>query len=142
MIGKPEWFTYRIFGWGLRPKKWQGWVYVAVIIAAIALIAYLPIPESIKVWLFGIAIGIMILDVIHIMPQLAKVHDERQNLNQLYIERNVSFAAVITLIAVGLYQAWKNPTATGIPFDYSILIVLIVMVLVKGLSTLWVNNKK
>jgi hypothetical protein len=35
MIGNPEWFTYRIFGWGVAPKTWQGWVYVAVVAAAI-----------------------------------------------------------------------------------------------------------
>jgi hypothetical protein len=28
MIGKPQWFTYRIFG--IMPRTWQGWAYILV----------------------------------------------------------------------------------------------------------------
>ena len=30
MIAKKEWFKPRIFGWGLRPVTWEGWIYVVV----------------------------------------------------------------------------------------------------------------
>ena len=33
MIGKPEWFTYRFLGWGVRPKTKEGWLYIAVFAA-------------------------------------------------------------------------------------------------------------
>jgi len=38
MIGKPEWFKYRIFGWGLAPKTWQGYTYVLGIVGIIGII--------------------------------------------------------------------------------------------------------
>jgi hypothetical protein len=30
MFGKPEWFAKKKLGWGLKPKRWQGWVYTVV----------------------------------------------------------------------------------------------------------------
>ncbi len=30
MFGKPQWFKRKVFGWGLTPVSWQGWVYTLV----------------------------------------------------------------------------------------------------------------
>ena len=57
--------------------------------------------------------GIVVLDVIHIMAQLPKVHDERENLQQLVIERNCSFAAIFSLAAALLYQTWQHRADHG-----------------------------
>ena len=98
MIGKPEWFTYRIAGWGIRPKTKEGWTYTGIFLALILAITYLPIPENIKTYLIGTIVALLVIDSLHIMMQLPKVHDERQNYHQLLIERNVSFMAVISII--------------------------------------------
>lgn len=37
MFGKPQWFVPKVFGWGLTPITWQGWVYAGVWAAVIAL---------------------------------------------------------------------------------------------------------
>ncbi|MBU1031047.1 MAG: hypothetical protein ABIC91_08095 [Nanoarchaeota archaeon] len=142
MIGKPEWFTYRIFGWGLRPKTWQGWLYVVIIMALCGLISLLPAPDNIKSWLFGAVITIFIIDVLIIMTKLSKVHDERENKHQLIIERNASFTAVVAIVAIMLFQVYQNRFLDlEMPFDKSLLIVLIVMVVMKGISTIYVNKK-
>jgi len=43
MIGKPEWFKRRKYGgWGIFPKTWQGWVYIAAIIIPFMVFNALP----------------------------------------------------------------------------------------------------
>jgi len=142
MIGKPEWFTYRTFGWGIAPKTWQGWVYVAVLVLLAVFVSALPFGEATKMWLLGIFIGVFVLDALHIMMQLPKVHDERQNYHQLLVERNVSFGAIAALIGVAIYQTYMvgDPAfAASIPFDWSIMVVIIAMVVVKSASSLYVK---
>lgn len=144
MIGKPEWFTYRIFGWGLRPRNWKGFLYIIIFLALFGLITILPISETIKMWSLGILISVIVLDTLVMMMQLSKVHDERENFQQLIIERNVSFAAVAAIVSVMLYQAYQNRALVAvdkIPFDISLLIVLGAMLLVKIVSTVYVSKK-
>jgi hypothetical protein len=146
MIGKAHWFKYRTFGWGVAPKTWQGWVYVAVAALILALTLAIGVADSTKMWIFAIVMAIFIVDVMVIMTQLPKVTDERENYHQLVIERNCSFAAIVALLGVAIYQTYKN---TGflqaqngsIPFDISIVIVLVAMLATKIVSTLYVKMK-
>ena len=145
MIGKPEWFKYRTFGWGVAPKTWQGWVYVIVLAFLIGGTFSMGIADSTKMWIFAIIMTVVVVDVILIMSKLSKVSDERENYHQLIIERNCSFAAIVALLGVALYQTYKNTglmqSQTMMPFDYSIAIVLGAMLLTKIVSTLYVKTK-
>lgn len=140
MIGKPEWFTYRIFGWGVRPKTWEGWVYLLAAVFIAVGLAFLPIPLEYKTIAMFAFVGILVLDVIVIMTQLDKHHDERERMHQLIIERNCSFAAIVALAVIAAYQAAQN-VGKIMPVDVSILIVLAVMVVVKIVSTIYVKTK-
>lgn len=146
MIGKAHWFKYRTFGWGIAPKTWQGWLYVGIFVFLMAGTFAMGINDATKMWLFAILMTIFIVDVLVIMTKLPKVTDERENYHQLVIERNCSFAAIIALLAVALYQTYKNTgflqsQSTVIPFDYSIVIVLGAMLATKIISTLYVKWK-
>ncbi|NTV23700.1 MAG: hypothetical protein HGA85_04970 [Nanoarchaeota archaeon] len=145
MIGKPEWFKYRIFGWGISPKTWQGWIYAAIVAFAIGLVTSSTLTAAVKPWVFGIVFGVIILDVIHIMMQMPKKSDERENYHQLLIERNCSFAAVGALTAMALYQAYQNrlllQDGAVMPFDMSIAVVFFAMLLTKVISTFYVRAK-
>jgi len=144
MIGKAHWFKYRTFGWGLAPKTWQGWVYVAVLAFLIGGTFAMGITDSTKMWIFAIIITVAVVDMILIMSQLPKFSDERENYHQLIIERNCSFAAIVALLAVALYQTYKNTgfmQSKGLPFDYSIAIILGAMLATKIVSTLYVRTK-
>jgi len=146
LIGKPEWFTYRKFGWGIAPKTWQGWVYVAIVALVAGFLVSITITSALKVWIFGILFGVIMIDIIHIMTKLAKVHDERENHHQLIIERNCSFAAIAALFGVALYQTYQNKALlvsgqTVFPFDVSLLIVLGTMFVVKVASWIYVSKK-
>ncbi|MFH1132925.1 MAG: hypothetical protein V1735_00375 [Nanoarchaeota archaeon] len=140
MIGKPEWFTYRIFGWGLRPKTWQGWVYILAWLGLFGIWYVLPLEGFARQAAFIAILGIGILDVLVMMLQLDKVHDERQRMHQLVIERNCSYAALATIIGVIIVQSSQRP-GLAMPFDSSLAIVLGAMLLAKVLSTIYVNVK-
>jgi hypothetical protein len=146
MIGKAHWFKYRVFGWGIAPKTWQGWVYIAVAAFLIGGTLAMGINDSTKMWLFAILMTIFIVDILVIMTKLPKVSDERENYHQLIIERNCSFAAIIALLAIALYQTYKNTgflvSQNGtLPFDYSLLIILGAMLAAKIGSTVYVKAK-
>jgi len=146
MIGKAHWFKYRTFGWGVAPKTWQGWLYVGIAAFLLAGTMAIGINDSAKMWIFAIIMVIFVVDVLVIMTQLPKVTDERENFHQLIIERNCSFAAIVALLAIAIYQTYKNTgflaSQNGaIPFDYSIVIVLGAMLVTKIGSTLYVKAK-
>ncbi len=147
MIGKPEWFTYRIFGWGIRPKTKEGWIYIIVAIAIFLLGIYVSPDQNMKMIVGGIIVVLLMLDSLHIMTQLSKVHDERENHHQLIIERNVSFAAIFAIAAIIVYQAYTRgeklsySIGESIPVDTSLLIVLGVMVVIKIVSLIYVKSK-
>ena len=75
MIGRPDWFTKRNFGIGLRPKTWQGWVYILVAIALIVFLRLQPFwawSEQTKNTLSIAWAALVVLDVIHIIYLLNK----------------------------------------------------------------------
>jgi hypothetical protein len=70
MIGRPDWFTKRNFGIGIRPKTWQGWAYILIAIALIVFTQW----QSFWEWssqirnTIAIVLAVMVvLDAIHIM---------------------------------------------------------------------------
>ncbi|MFH2020241.1 MAG: hypothetical protein ABIJ34_02440 [archaeon] len=141
MIGKPEWFTYRVFGWGLRPRTWQGWAYIAVFVGLIMATTQI-FAETMKAWLFAGLMAILIIDTVHMMMQLPKTHDERENYHQLLIERNASVAAVMAIAGIILYQSYRNQGLADlgmVPFDMSLFVVLGAMVVVKAASYAYIK---
>ncbi len=144
MIGKPEWFTYRMAGWGLDVRTWQGWVYIGVVTVLLVGLGHVPLPEKLRFALVGSLGGVFLLDMLLIMTQLGKVHDERERLHQLIIERNCSFAAVIALVGAMGYQAYQNRHRGGseLPFDPWLIAVILVMALTKLGSTLYLRWKR
>ncbi|HIH37379.1 hypothetical protein J4460_04825 [Candidatus Woesearchaeota archaeon] len=143
MIGKPEWFTYRIFGWGIRPKTKEGWFYILGFLAAVMLIVLLPIGQAIKQAGIFVLVTILILDSLLIMTHLGEHHDEREKMHQLIIERNCSFAAIAALVVAAAIQTYQNRALLSqevLPFDWSILAVLLTMVMTKIITTLYVKK--
>ncbi|MBN2881252.1 hypothetical protein JXM83_04325 [Candidatus Woesearchaeota archaeon] len=136
MIGNSKWFTYRIFGWGLRPKTKEGWLYILILVGILFGITLLPIQQLYKTYTIIAIVTLVLLDTMHIMMQLGKHHDERERYHQLLIERNCSFAAIAALIGIVIYDAITNPTVV----NNTAVIVLCVMVLTKIGS--WIYVKK
>lgn len=144
MIGRPEWFTYRLMGWGIRPRTWQGWVYLGAFLALFALAAQLPAGSATRSWSLGVLTALLVLDAVFIMSRMGAHHDEREHSHQLIIERHCSFAAVAALVAAITYQVYQHrvPGVSGnLPCDPWLVGVLAVMAVTKIGSSLYVRMK-
>ena len=70
MIGRPYWFTKKNFGFGIRPKTWQGWVYILIAIALILFVRWQPYwdwSNQVRNIITIILAAAVVLDAIHIM---------------------------------------------------------------------------
>jgi len=143
MLGRPEWFTYRLAGWGLAPRTWQGWVYILGFMGVWGVIRLLPLAEGVRDALSFSVVGLLVMDVISMWARMGRHHDERERLHQLIIERNCSVAAVFAVIAAMVYQTWKGASAVGeaMPFDPVLIGILGVMAVTKLVSTIWVKTR-
>ena len=80
MIGRPDWFTKKKFGIGIRPKTWQGWAYLLAAIALIVFVMWQPYWD----WSYQtrntitiVLAVVVVLDAIHIMYILNKNKDNK-----------------------------------------------------------------
>ena len=139
MIGKPEWFMPRKFGWGLGIRSWQGVAYIAVWMAVVAAIGILPISLEIRCGLIGLVILVIFADTLNIMGKVYSKLDEREEKHQLVAERNAAFTAVAGIIVylgyvVALGISRNQPPA--MEQVGGLVAVLVAMSIVKGATLL------
>lgn len=136
LIGKAEWFDYKIAGWGIRPKTKQGWLYCLVVVLIAIIISIIPTKNIIKTSFLFILIILVVIDAIHIMFQLSRVQDEREQYHQLIIERGASIAGVTAIFVIFLHDfLLQNKT------NYSLLYVLLIMSFMKLIMFIYVKRK-
>lgn len=141
MIGKAEWFKRRKYGgWGLTPKTWQGWVYVAV--SMIPLISF----HIFQLWdtktraiVTIVWIAIIVVDSIEMMIKLKK--DEREIIHEALAERNALWGMMAVLIIGLLYQVIISAIRGIIQIDWWILGALFVGIIIKSISNLYLDRK-
>jgi len=108
MLGNPQWFRPKAFGWGLVPIRWQGWAYTAGWVSAIGLPFLLLAGRHQGVeaiaWL-GLSVGTLLYDVRQILQTLrgygahsaaAAVGTKKPDDNVLYISDSCPDQAVAT----------------------------------------------
>jgi putative Mn2+ efflux pump MntP len=141
MIGKPEWFQRRKYGgWGIIPKTWQGWVYLACVIIPFAVF------QSFNFWstqtrvYVTIAWAVFLLfDVTHIMIFLKK--DEREHKIEAIAERNSAWAMVIVL-AIGIsYQAISSGIGQKPNVDPFLVAAILFGLIAKAISNIILERK-
>lgn len=141
MIGKPEWFQRRKYGgWGITPKTWQGWVYIAAIV--IPLFVFNSIP-SLNLWVrlgvFGAWLLLVIVDTLDIMAKIKK--DERERIHEAIAERNALWAVMVILVAGVGYHVARSVVLQRIEIDWFIVAALFVALIVKSISNLYLDKK-
>lgn len=131
MIGNPKWFNRRKYtGWGLTPNCWQGWVYIICFIAPLAIINAISIDQNIKNILTIIFVGIVLIDVIHMMSQLKK--DERERIHEAIADRNALWFIIFILLIWVFTKQIVDPI---------ILIAIIGAMVVKAATHWWLRDK-
>jgi hypothetical protein len=144
MIGKPAWFQRRKYGgWGLSPKTWQGWMYIFVFLTPLIIVNSLSLFTSEIRSAFSIVwVGLLILDVVHIMANLN--NDEREYKIEAISERNSAWAMVFVLGVGIIYQSFKGSFILSDEFggvDPFLLITLAIGVLAKAVSNIYYSKK-
>ncbi len=141
MIGRPRWFQRRKYsGWGLTPKTWEGWAYILIAIAFAVIIQYLPLgnPQTKSLITLGL-VAVIILDVVHIMANLPM--DEREKSHEAIAERNALYA-ILTALCVGIgWQTGIGIMNNNIQIDPVIIVALIVGVITKAITNLYLDRK-
>lgn len=138
MIGQAAWFNRRKYGgWGITPKSWQGWVYIAVWIGLIALVQLLPINFNQQIQYIFIAI--MMADVIHIMSTLKK--DEFEQQAEAIAERNGAWAMIAVLLMGIFFQVYQSVSKNLYEVDPFLLAALLGGALAKSITNLTIDRK-
>ncbi len=141
MIGKSEWFSRRKYGgWGLVPKTWQGWVYIAIFIAITIGLQHIPgISGSIQTYLLYGLTAVVCLDVLHIMATLKK--DELEVKIEALAERNAAWVMIV-VIAIGIVYQTAQSTITGQPeIDWFLIATIGGGLIAKALTNFWLEHK-
>jgi hypothetical protein len=113
MIANPKWFNLRKYtGWGLTPNCWQGWAYIFAYIFPIVFISNLSINQNYKNIFSFTLIGILIIDVLHIMTKIPK--DERERLHEAIADRNALWFLLFGLIVWAFINQITDPVLIGI----------------------------
>lgn len=141
MIGKPEWFTRRKYlGWGVYPKTWQGWVYIAIFILPFAIFQALPFWNvQTRMIVTGVWLLLLIVDVIDIMVRMKL--DEREKRHEAISERNALWAILLVLAVGLLYQVVTSALDNSIVFDPVIAAALVGGLIVKAASNIYLDRK-
>ena len=142
MIGKPEWFQRRKYGgWGISPKTWQGWVYIAVFIIPFVIFHSITFwSNTTRISVTVIWLGLLFFDAFDIMIHLRK--DEREYMHEAVAERNAAWV-MITLLALGLvYQLISSGLQNKIYFDPVIAIALFGGVAAKAITNIYLDKKQ
>lgn len=140
MIGKYNWFKRRKYtGWGFTPATWQGWVYLVVLALPIVLVTIDNSVNKIETIFLVVWALIFAIDFIDIMIHLPK--DERDHIHEAIAERNALWAIVLVL-AIGIgYQVSWGIVKNLVTVDPVIIIALIVGLVVKIISNIYLDKK-
>ncbi len=141
VIAKPEWFGPRKYtGWGITPKTWQGWVYIAAIFLPFIIFQSLPYwGTQTRVIVTVLWAVFLIIDTLDVMIRMKK--DEREKIHEAIAERNALWAVLFVLIAGILYQAIKSGLNQTLEVDWFLVITLFAAVIVKAVSNIYLNKK-
>jgi hypothetical protein len=135
MIGKAEWFKQRKYsGWGIVPKTWQGYAYIAAILVPIAIFQALPYWSAQTRAYVTIGWAVLIaIDVFHIMITLKR--DEREYKIEAMAERNAAWAMILAIVVGIAYQTITSGNNQTFAVD-----IFLIIALCAGLAAKLISN--
>jgi hypothetical protein len=142
MIGKASWFSMRKYGgWGITPKKWQGWFYIFCFIIPFAIFQAMPIwSQDTRLVVTIIWFVVLFMDVFDIMIHLKK--SKAEEFNEAICERNASWMIVLVLVIGFLYELIKSGLENQVLINPFIVLALILGSLTKSITMLRLDRKR
>jgi hypothetical protein len=141
MIAKASWFKRRKYGgWGVSPKTWQGWVYIAVMILPLIIFHALPYwSDQLRMY---VTVGWVILLMADIIPIMARINnDERESKNEAFAERNAAWFMMSVLVLGLLYEIITSALNESIKVNWFIVIAIFGGAIVKSVSNIYFDKK-
>ena len=141
MIARSSWFKMRRYGgWGVSPKSWQGWAYIAAVLIPFVVFQALPYwGTELRLYVtLGWGVFLM-LDIIPIMVSLKK--DEREYKNEAVAERNAAWFMVTVLVIGVLYEIISGALRQDIEVNIFMATALFGGALVKTVSNVYLDKK-
>lgn len=141
MIAKASWFKRRKYGgWGVSPKSWQGWAYIAVMILPFMIFQALPYwSTEIRLYVTLGWVIFLMLDIIPIMANLRR--DEREYKNEAVAERNAAWFMVMILVIGLLYEIITSALRQDLKVNLFLALALFGGALVKTVSNIYLDKK-
>lgn len=141
MLAKSGWFQKRKYtGWGVNPRTWQGWAYVAGFIFVVTTIQSLSFLSVVtKNILSAVLISFFLVDTMQVMAAFGS--DELEQKNESIAERNAAWAMVVILAIGIIYQVISSEAKNINQVDPFLLAVLIAGFVVKAISYLILEKK-
>lgn len=141
MIAKNSWFKRRKYGgWGVSPKTWQGWIYIAMMLIPFMIFQALPYwnIETRLYVTFGWVVFLM-LDILPIMINLKR--DEREYKNEAVAERNAAWFMVMVLVIGLLYEIISSALRQNLQVNCFLAVALFGGALIKTISNIYLDKK-
>ncbi len=141
MIGNPKWFERRKYGgWGIHPKTWQGWLYIAIILIPFVMFQALPYWDNETRMYVTIGwVAFLLLDTTHIMVALKR--DERESKIESMSERNAAWVMVLILAVGILYEAISSALQQTFKVNIFLIIALFGGMIVKTISNIILERR-
>ncbi len=141
MIGNPDWFQRRKYGgWGLAPRTWQAWAYIAAFLLPFLLFQALPYwSTTTRIVVTAVWLALLLGDTLHIMARLKK--DEREYKIEAIAERNAAYAMLTVLVLSILADLIRSGLREELSVNPWIVAALLAGVLAKGISNLVLERR-
>mgnify|MGYP006293075665 FL=1 len=141
MIAKASWFKRRKYcGWGISPKNWQGWAYIAIMI--IPFIVFQALPYWNTETRLYVSLGWVIFLMLDILPvMVALKRDEREYKNEAIAERNSAWFMVMVLVIGLLYEIISSTLRQDLQINWFLAAALFGGALVKTVSNIYLDKK-
>ena len=141
MIGKAHWFGRRKYGgWGISPKTWQGWVYMAIVILPYIVFQALPFWDNITRLIVTVLwLSFLMVDVNHIMFTMKR--DEREYKMEAISERNAAWFMVLVLVVGVVYQIVSSALNKSFEVNWFMVIALFGGAIVKSISNIYMDKR-
>ncbi len=142
MIARKNWFERRKYGgWGVSPKLWQGWVYIAFILIPFMVFQALPFwTMQTRMTITIIWMVFLFADLIPVMINLKR--DEREYKIEAISERNAAWFMSLILVIGVFYEVVRSSLNQEVSVNIFLILALLGGAIVKSISNYRLEREK
>jgi len=142
MIARKDWFERRKYGgWGVSPKSWQGWIYIAFILIPFMIFQALPFwTMQTRMTITIIWMVFLFADLIPVMINLKR--DEREYKIEAISERNAAWFMSLILVIGVFYEVVRSSLNQEVSVNIFLILALLGGAIIKSISNYKLERKQ